>query len=481
MIERVLNRQMLWNCIIALTVIGAVWSTIYSLTHGILDVFPFLYFMPIILVVYFYPKRAAMFSLLLSAAYICIVYFFGFSDPKLVAVSTAWFVIFVTIGVVTSSFAIRLRAEERKFQRIFENSQAGIFTFDCRTLLLREINEKCARLLRYERADLLDRDISTILPESTDRDRFISAVRERSVMGEVELQFTARDGTLRLFLVTASIVPNYIAICSAIDITERKLAEKVIQKAREELEIRVRERTTELTKANEVLRAEISERKRFEEAIQLANRKLNTLSSITRHDILNQITALGMYLSLAREMESDPAINDYLIKIEQITQLIQKQIRFTRDYQNIGTTSPLWQKLQLIVDNTVTDLQFGKVALESDLNNLEVYADMLLEKVFYNLLDNALRHGEKITKIRFYFRRDDAGLTVICEDDGVGIPEHAKEKIFRREFYRNTGYGLFLVSEILGITGLSIKETGEFGKGARFEIGVPPGSYRFGK
>jgi signal transduction histidine kinase len=137
--------------------------------------------------------------------------------------------------------------------------------------------------------------------------------------------------------------------------------------------------------------------------------------------------------------------------------------------------------VQLIIDSTVTDLQFGKVAFEFDLNNLEIYADLLLEKVFYNLMDNALRHGEKLTKIRFYFRKDDAGLTIICEDDGVGIPEQAKTKIFRREFYRNTGYGLFLVSEILGITGLSIKETGEFGKGARFEIVIPPGSYRFPK
>ena len=112
----------------------------------------------------------------------------------------------------------------------------------------------------------------------------------------------------------------------------------MIQKARDDLEQRVQERTEELTRANDELKAEIQERKRFESAIQLANRKLNTLSSITRHDILNQITALGMYLSLAREMENDPAINDYLIKIEEITQLIQKQIRFTRDYQNIGTT-----------------------------------------------------------------------------------------------------------------------------------------------
>ncbi|WAC04061.1 MAG: PAS domain S-box protein [Methanoregula sp.] len=481
MMDRVLNRQVFWISVIGLTVIGAVYSTIYSLTHGILDVFPFLYFMPIILVVYFYPKRAVVFSLLLSTTYIFIVYFYGFSDPKLVAVSTAWFVIFITISVVTSSFAIGLRAQERKFQRIFENSQAGIFTFDCRTLIMREVNEKCARLLRYECEDLIGRHLSVILPESMERDRFILNLRERSVTGEIELQFAARDGTVRQLLLTASIVPNFIAICSAIDITERKLAEKVIQKAREELEIRVSERTNELTMANEILRAEISERKRFEEAIQLANKKLNTLSSITRHDILNQITALGMYLSLAKEIESDPAVNEYLVKIEQITQLIQRQIRFTRDYQNIGTTTPLWQKVQLIIDNTVTDLQFGKVALETDLNNLEIYADLLLEKVFYNLMDNALRHGEKLTKIRFYFRKDDAGITIVCEDDGVGIPEHAKEKIFRREFYRNTGYGLFLVLEILGITGLSIKETGEPGKGARFEIVVPPGSYRFGK
>jgi PAS domain S-box-containing protein len=481
MMDRVLNRKVFWISVVGLTVIGAVYSTIYSLTHGILDVFPFLYFMPIILVVYLYPKRAVIFSLLLSSAYICLVYFYGFSDPKLVAVSTAWFVIFVTISVVTSSFAIGLRSEERKFQRIFENSQAGLFTFDCRTLLMKEVNKKCARLLRYERADLLGRGLSVILPESTDRDRFILNLRERSVTEEIELQFAASDGTVRQFLVTASIVPNFTAMCSAIDITERKLAENVIQKARKELEIRVRERTNELTKANEILMAEISERKRFEEAIQLANKKLNTLSSITRHDILNQITALGLYLSLAREIESDPAVNEYLVQIEQITQLIQKQIRFTRDYQNIGTTTPLWQKVQLIIDNTVTDLQFGKVAFEFDLNNLEIYADLLLEKVFYNLMDNALRHGEKLTKIRFYFRKDDAGLTIICEDDGVGIPEQAKTKIFRREFYRNTGYGLFLVSEILGITGLSIKETGEFGKGARFEIVIPPGSYRFPK
>jgi PAS domain S-box-containing protein len=478
--ERVLGHRMFWNCIIALTVIGAVYSTVFSLTHKIFDVFPFLYFFPIIIFVYFYPKRGVIFSLLLSVVYIALIYYFEFSDPKLMAISVAWFVIFITIGIVTSSFAVRFKAEECKYQRIFENSQAGIFTFDCKTLLIREINDKCAGMLKYERAELIGMDLSVILPASPERDRFLSKLREKSSTGEVELQFLARNMIPRQFLITATSAPDYTAICSAIDITERKIAEKVIRNAKEELEVRVRERTGELLRTNEVLRTEIQERKRFEDAIQLANRKLNTLSSITRHDILNQITALGMYLSLAKEIETDPAVRDHLDKIEQITLLIQKQIRFTRDYQNIGTTSPHWQRLQHIIDNTIADMQLGKVALEVELGDLEIYADMLLEKVFYNLMENALRHGETVTKIRFSYRKDDAGVTVVIEDNGVGIPEHAKGKIFRREYYRNTGYGLFLVSEILGITGLSVKETGEPGKGARFEILVPPGSFRFG-
>jgi PAS domain S-box-containing protein len=477
---RILDRQIFWNCVIALTVLCAVYFTFFSLTRGIVDVFPFLYFLPIILFVYFYPHRGVMFSLFISAVYILLIYYYGFSNPKLIAVSTAWFVIFVTIGVVTSSFAAGLRDEERRYKRIFENSQAGIFTFDCRNLLIKEINDKCAQMLKYKRNDLVNRDLSVILPESVNRDQFISAIRQVSSTGEVELIFHTRDGTVRQFLVTATIVPNYTAICSAIDITERKLAEKVIQTAKEELEIRVLERTSELTKANDVLRAEIQERKRFEEAIQLANRKLNTLSNITRHDILNQITALVMYLSLAQEITTDPVVRDHLDKIEQITHLIQKQIRFTRDYQNIGTKAPHWQNVRHTIDNAITDLHLGSVALDVDLDDLEIYADLLLEKIFYNLVDNSLRHGEKLTRIRFSSVQDETGVVIICEDDGVGIPQHAKQKIFKREYYRNTGYGLFLVTEVLSITGLSIKETGEPGLGARFEIRVPLKFFRFG-
>jgi signal transduction histidine kinase len=68
----------------------------------------------------------------------------------------------------------------------------------------------------------------------------------------------------------------------------------------------------------------------------------------------------------------------------------------------------------------------------------------------------------------------------VCEDDGDGIIAEEKEKIFERGFGKNTGLGLALSREILAITGITITETGEPGKGARFEIAVPKGMWRQG-
>jgi signal transduction histidine kinase len=67
---------------------------------------------------------------------------------------------------------------------------------------------------------------------------------------------------------------------------------------------------------------------------------------------------------------------------------------------------------------------------------------------------------------------------IICEDDGNGVAAVNKSKIFERGYGEHTGFGLFLSREILGITGFSIEETGIPGKGARFEIFIPEGSFK---
>lgn len=474
------HRSIWFIAAILLTSIAAVISSVYSLAHGIYDVHQFLYFIPIILCVWYSPQKGVIFSLVLSAIYLMLVYIVGGFNPSLVAVSTAWFVIFVTIGVVTSSFAQGSLNERRKFRGIFENSQAGIFTCDRATMTITEINHKCARLLQTEAETLIGRPLAEIVTDSGEYASFIQEIRRNQQATDVELHVTTASGEIRQVLVSASLSLGNTVICSVADITERKLAERVIRKARDELEQRVMERTRELTKANEVLSAEIDERKQFEEAIRLANRKLNMLSSITRHDILNQVSAIVMYLSLAEEEVDDPArMKTHLQKIGQVTDLIQKQIRFTHDYQYIGTRPPVWQGVAHTIDAGLKHLDVKDLRVEKNLGDLEILADFQLEKVFHNLVENTLRHGGQATFCRFSYRIDGDHLTLVYEDNGIGIPAGAKEKIFKREYYRNTGYGLFLALEILGTTGMTMHETGEPGTGVRFKITVPKGVFRF--
>jgi signal transduction histidine kinase len=105
--------------------------------------------------------------------------------------------------------------------------------------------------------------------------------------------------------------------------------------------------------------------------------------------------------------------------------------------------------------------------------------DPLTVKVFVNLMDNSLRHGERVTKVSICCRQEGSSLVITCQDDGVGIPWGEKERIFELGYGRNTGLGLFLSREVLDLTGISIVENGEPSKGARFVLAVPAGHFRW--
>jgi signal transduction histidine kinase len=153
-------------------------------------------------------------------------------------------------------------------------------------------------------------------------------------------------------------------------------------------------------------------------------------------------------------------------------------IQFTKEYEQIGVNAPVWQDCHTLVDTAAKQAPLGKVMVKNDLpTGAEVFADPLIEKVFYNLMDNAVRYGGKITTIRFSAEERDGNHVIVCEDDGNGIPADEKEKIFERGFGKNTGLGLALSKEILDITGITITETGVPDKGARFEITVPEGAW----
>jgi len=213
---------------------------------------------------------------------------------------------------------------------------------------------------------------------------------------------------------------------------------------------------------------------RLQEALERANSKLMFLNNITRYDILNELTQLHRNLEQA---EKTPVVRT----VDEAIDRIRRQIKFTKEYQDIGAVPPSWQNVADAIMRAKVGVDLGNVSFDMEVHDMEIYADPLLEKVFYYLISNSLKYGgPKLTQIRIYRKKADDKMVILFEDDGVGISQEKKGYLFPKEWgsRKHAGYGLFLIRETLGVTGITIWESGTPGQGARFEIAVPKGVFR---
>lgn len=372
-----------------------------------------------------------------------------------------WFVLEVTPlprrrgGAVVSHMDITarknmeeaLRASEAHYRSIFETTGTAMAIIDeDGTMAL--VNSEFEKLSGYSKAeiegrlkwsDLMDEKESAVVAQ------YRAARMKDPESAPSSFQLTARDrfGAEKSVLANAAVVPG----------TKRTL-------------ISVLDET---------------ERRRYEDAAHQASKKLDLLARITRHDILNQLAVLFGYLELARERSKDDEMLPLLAKAATASESIRRHLEFARDYQNMGTKRPQWVDIQAACRRAASNIELKGVRVMAELGSAEVFADPMLEKVFYNLMDNSMKHGVKATTMSFRYSAGPEGMRLVYQDDGVGVPEADKAAIFERsagDSGGRRGYGLYLAREILGITGITISETGKEGEGARFEMLVPRGRYR---
>lgn len=228
-----------------------------------------------------------------------------------------------------------------------------------------------------------------------------------------------------------------------------------------------------------IFAGDIPEQKRADAALQQATRKLSLLTQITFNDIQNVIFSLEGYMRLATYIPADEKLEEYLEKESELVRKIAESLKFAKNYEDIGKKPAAWQNVSLSFLYGISHLDLSKVSRKLNVGELEIYADPLLEKVFFTIAENVVLHGKTVTEIALWYRETPEELTVVFEDNGTGISRELKERIFERRYEGKKGMSLFLVREILSITGITIAETGDPGKGARFEMTVPKGAYRF--
>jgi len=335
----------------------------------------------------------------------------------------------------------------QKYETLFSSVPTGIIVTDENGAII-EVNQHAARILHVSREELIDKGISrpewTIfkndgtIVSSSQTYPLLELLKQGENIAGIEIGIQNPNGEIAWIMATASLLrlKGYGSVVSFLDIGEQR---------------------------------------RISQALTMVNKKLSLLTSITRHDVKNSLTALKGFLYLLAEEIDTKSEKELIDRIGSITGDIERKIVFTSTYQNIGAESPQWQNISYLVDALNAD----GMKVVNELKGLEVFADQMLGMVFENLIQNSLMHGEKVSQILLSKRQEGQDLIILYEDDGIGIPNSEKENIFERGYGKNTGFGLFLIREILSITGLSIRETGKYGEGARFEILVPQGSYRF--
>lgn len=215
---------------------------------------------------------------------------------------------------------------------------------------------------------------------------------------------------------------------------------------------------------------DVSERKKLEE-------KLRIVGSLTRHDVRNKLSAVtGNAYLLKRKLAGNPEALEQLADMENAVRNVEAIFEFARTYEKLGVEQLAYVDVKKTVDEAVglfPDLK--GVRIVNECGGLTVLADSLLRQLFYNLIDDSLKYGEKLTQIRVRYEECEDKLRLIYEDNGVGISRDAKSKLFTEGFTtgKGSGYGLYLIRRITEVYGWAISETGTHGKGAQFTIDIP--------
>lgn len=340
-----------------------------------------------------------------------------------------------------------LRESEKFLNSVVENIPDMIFVKDARDLAFIRFNRAGEELLGFSREDLYGKNDYDFFPED-----------------EADF-FTKND---------RDVLENR----KAVDIPEEKIRTRHGVRTLHTKKIAIPDETGRPAYLMGISE-DITERKRMENALQLARNKIALLNAVTFGDIGNAIYTIAAYQDLLDTFVTDEKGKSFLENQAAACRKIQNSLDFARDYQNMGVQPPRWQNLGHVFLYAISHLDFLHITRHFTAEGLEVFADPLLENAFYHLMQNVLVHGVRATEVTIRYKERPDGIVLFVEDNGVGIPAEEKHMIFDRGYGRSSGLGLFLVREVLSITGMTIRETGEPGRGARFEIGIPAEGYRF--
>ena len=184
-------------------------------------------------------------------------------------------------------------------------------------------------------------------------------------------------------------------------------------------------------------------------------------------------------MELSRDAIKDDTGRTCIDAEEQVLRQIHELLQCTREYNEIGKPHR-WIGIGETVNRIVSLLEQDNLCVELDVDQLELFADPALGKMFSYLIQYSSKTENAGLKIRIYYVEKPDSLELIYEDNGRGIPETKKKDLFPATIVKSEFFCMTFVHDVLELSGMAFEEAGEPGCGARFVISVPKDRFRFG-
>lgn len=224
-IEREESLSNLWLFIVVNTTVLALLINILSLYYGSNDVAPNLFYIPVVIAAYWYPHRGPIFAVLISLAYMGLVYFFIGSEPAMLLSSSVICYVLIGVSIVVSSLATHMRRNEVKYRGLFNHAQDGVGLVDNASHEIKEVNHRFATILGYTEREILEIPFCDLFADPDRCDAFLKELHLSNSADNFETRLVAKEGGTKWVLVSAGMLPEDQFVVNIVDITDRKHAE----------------------------------------------------------------------------------------------------------------------------------------------------------------------------------------------------------------------------------------------------------------
>ena len=391
-----------------------------------------------------------------------------------------------------------LRDSEARHRAILDAAIDGIITIDDRGTI-EAANPAAVRLFGYSTTELIGANVKMLMPAPyhDQHDGYLDNYRrtgERKIIGiGREVVGRRKDGTvfpMDLSISEINVGGRRMFTGLVHDVTERKQAEMELRAARDELELRVRERTADLTRANVEL-------ERAKQAAEAASRAKSTFLANMSHEIRTPLNGVIGMTELVLKSQLSAQQREFLMTVKDSGEALLSVINDILDFSKIEAG-------KLALDNTTFDLResvgdtMKSFALRAHQRGLEltcfIHPDVphmvigdynRLRQVVVNLVGNAVKFTDKgevsLEVARESRSQSHVVLHFTVSDTGIGVPEEKRATIFEMfeqadssttRRHGGTGLGLAIVGRLVGLMEGRIWLESEVGRGSRFHFAI---------